>query len=104
MFDWPRTLQATARPDRAIVQIANAPLVRVLAGVSLLCFTLPDLPATTPLGRAVLAGVAALWWLRLALHFVWLRLAHPLVHTLSALLATAGLLFSVAALRGLPTV
>lgn len=102
LFDWPRTLQATTRPNRAIAQIANAQLVWVFAGVSLLCFTMPDPLATTPVGRAVLAGMAAFWWLRLALQFVWLRLAHPLVHALSVLFASGALLFSVAALRGLP--
>lgn len=27
LFDWPRSLQATTRPNRAILQIANAQLV-----------------------------------------------------------------------------
>ena len=36
LFGWPRTLQATTLPNRAIVQIANVQLVWVFAGVGLL--------------------------------------------------------------------
>ena len=102
LFDWPRSLQATTRPNRAILQIANAQLVWVFAGIALLCFAMPAQLATTPLGHALLAGMAVFWWLRLALQFVWLRLPHPLVQALSVLFVIGALLFSVAALRGLP--
>ena len=101
LFDWPRTLQATTRPNRAILQIANAQLVWVFAGVALLCFAMPGELATTPLGRAVLAGVAVFWALRLVLQFVWLRVPHPLVHGLSVAFAVGAAMFTTAALRGL---
>ena len=58
LFDWPRSLQATTLPNRAILQIANTQLVWVFAGIALLCFAMPDQLATTLLGRAVLAGMA----------------------------------------------
>jgi len=94
LFDWPRTLQTTTRPNRAIVQIANAQLVWLFGVVALLCFVMPDELGSTRLGQAVLA-----WWLRLVLQFVWLRLQHPLVHVLSATFLIGGVLCTVAALR-----
>ena len=99
LFDWPRTLQTTTRPNRAIVQIANAQLVWVFGAVALLCFAMPGDLGNTPLGRAVLAAMAGFWWLRLALQFVWLRLHHPLVHGLSLSFLAGALLFTGAALR-----
>ncbi|MFL6588410.1 MAG: hypothetical protein ACJ8GV_16205 [Luteimonas sp.] len=99
LFDWPRTLQTTTRPNRAIVQIANAQLVWVFGAVALLCFVMPGDIVNNPLGRAMLAGMAGFWWLRLVLQFVWLRLQHPLVHVLSATFLIGAVLFTVAALR-----
>ena len=99
LFDWPRTLQTTTRPNRAIVQIANAQLVWVFGVVALLCFVMPDELAGTRLGWAALAGMAGFWWLRLVLQCVWLRLQHPLVHVLSATFLIGAVLCTVAALR-----
>ena len=99
LFDWPRTLQATTWPNRAILQIANAQLVWVFTGVALLCFAMPGELAATALGRAVLAGMAVFWVLRLVLQFVWLRVHHPLVHGLSVVFAAGAMMFMVAALR-----
>ena len=97
LFDWPRTLQTTTRPNRAIVQIANAQLVWVFGAVALLCFVMPDELTGTPLGRGLLACMAGFWWLRLILQFVWLRLHHPLVHTLSVTFLAGAMLFTAAA-------
>lgn len=99
LFGWPRTLQSTTLPNRAIVQIANAQLTWVFAGIALLCLMMADDLAHTSLGRAVLAGMAMFWWLRLVLQFVWLRLHHPLVHALSATFVVGAMLFTGAALR-----
>lgn len=99
LFEWPRTLQSTTRSNRAILQIANAQLVWVFAGIALLCFTMPDALATSALGRAVLGGMAAFWWLRLVLQFVWLPVHHPLVHGLSVAFALGATMFTIAALE-----
>lgn len=95
LFGWPRTLQATTRPNRAILQIANVQLVWVFTGVGLLCLLFPGELAGTPLGRAVLAGMAAFWLVRLAGQWIWLRMNHPLVHALSALFALGAVLFAL---------
>lgn len=100
LFGWPRTLQATSHANRAILQIANAQLVWVFGAIALLCFAMPGELAGTSLGRAVLAGMAGFWWLRLVLQRVWLRLPHPLVHALGGLFLVGALLFTVAATRG----
>jgi len=94
LFGWPRTLQATTLPNRAILQIANVQLVWVFTGVGLLCLLFPGELAGTPLGRALLGGMAAFWLIRLAGQFVWLRLRHPLVHVLSVLFAAGAMLFA----------
>ena len=94
LFGWPRTLQATTLPNRAIVQIANVQLVWVFAGVGLLCLLFPGELADTPLGRALLGGMAAFWLIRLAGQFIWLRVHHPLVHALSVLFAIGAMLFA----------
>ena len=94
MFDWSRTLQATTLPNRAILQIANVQLVWVFAGVGLLCLLFPDELAGTPLGRALLGGMAAFWLIRLAGQWIWLRVNRPLVHALSVLFALGALLFA----------
>ena len=94
LFGWPRTLQATTLPNRAIVQIANVQLVWVFAGVGLLCLLFPGELADTPLGRALLGGMAAFWLIRLAGQFIWLRVHHPLVHALSVVFALGAALFA----------
>lgn len=95
LFDWPRTLAGTSRPNRAIVQIANLQLAWVFAAVGLLCVLYPVELVATPLGRAVLAGMAVFWLIRLAAQFVWLRIHHPLVHALTVLFACGVLLFAL---------
>ena len=94
LFDWPRSLQGTTLPNRAIAQIANLQLVWVFVGVGLLCLLYPGELSATPLGRAVLAGMSAFWIIRTAVQFVWLRVNHPMVHALTALFALGAILFA----------
>jgi hypothetical protein len=93
LFDWPRTLQGTTLPNRAIIQIANLQLAWVFAGVGLLCLLYPVELATTPLGRSLLAGMAVFWLVRFIAQFIWLRVRHPLVHVLTVLFASGAILF-----------
>lgn len=94
LFGWPRTLQDTTRPNRAILQIANVQLVWVFTGIGLLCLLFPDELAGTRLGRALLGGMAIFWLIRFVVQFVWLRVNHPLVHALSVLFALGAVLFA----------
>jgi hypothetical protein len=94
LFGWPRTLKDTTLANRAVIQIANVQLIWVFAGVGALCLLYPAELVTTPLGRAVLAGMAIFWIVRLAGQFVWLRVDHPLVHGLTALFALGAALFA----------
>lgn len=100
LFGWPRTLENTTRPNRAVLQIANLQLIWVFTGVGLLCLLFPDELAYTPLGRALLLGMSAFWLIRLGAQFIWLRVHHPLVHALSALFAIGALLFAAPWLLG----
>ena len=94
LFGWPRTLQSTTLPNRAIVQIANVQLVWVFTGIGLLCLLYPWELVATPLGRAVLMGMALFWAIRVVGQFVWLRVRHPMVHVLTALFALGTFLFA----------
>lgn len=100
LFDWPRTLQGTTLPNRAIIQIANLQLAWVFAGVGLLCLLYPVELATTPLGRSLLAGMAVFWLVRFIAQFIWLRVRHPLVHVLTVLFASGVVLFAAPLVAG----
>ncbi len=82
------------------MQIANLQLVWVFTAAGLLCLLYPGELATTPLGRAVLAGMSAFWIIRSVAQFVWLRVNHPLVHVLTALFVLGAALFAAPLLRG----
>ncbi|HST44915.1 MAG TPA: hypothetical protein VLK29_06800 [Luteimonas sp.] len=97
LFNWPASLRATTRPNRAILQIANLQLVVVFAGVAAMCVAFPGPLGSSPLGRALLGGMALFWAVRLVGQFIWLRVHHPLVHALSALFALGVVAFGVAA-------
>ncbi len=98
LFGWPRTLSSTTPANRAVLQIANVQLVVVFLGIGLLCLAMPAQLAGSVLGRAVLAGMAAFWLVRLAGQWIWLRVNRPLVHVLTALFALGALAFAVPAL------
>lgn len=95
LFDWPRSLRDTSRPNRAIVQIANLQLIWVFVAVGLVCLLYPDEIVHTGPGRALLAGMALFWAIRCLAQLLWLRINHPLVHTLSALFVLGALLFAL---------
>ena len=94
-FGWPRTLQSTTVPNRAIVQIANLQLVWVFTGVGLLCLLYPEPLVGSPLGRALLAGMAIFWAIRVVAQVVWLRVNHRAVHALTATFVLGAVLFAL---------
>lgn len=95
LFGWPRTLQSTTAANRAIIQIANVQLAWVFAGIGLLCVLYPAQLIATPLGRALLAGMAIFWTIRVVGQFIWLRIRHPLVHALTVAFASGAVLFAL---------
>lgn len=99
LFRWPKTLASTTPANRAILQIANVQLIWVFLCVGGLCLRFPDALIRTALGRAVLLGMSGFWAIRLIQQFVFLRVNHPLVHTLSVLFALGVVLFALPALR-----
>ncbi|TYT25703.1 hypothetical protein FZO89_05215 [Luteimonas viscosa] len=94
LFGWPRTLENTTRPNRAILQIANVQLVWIFIAIGLSCLLYPAELASSPLGRALLAAMAGFWAIRTGTQFVWLRIRHPLVHTLTASFVLGAVLFA----------
>ena len=46
-------------------------------------------------GRALLAGMALFWTIRVVAQLVWLRINHPLVHVLTALFVLGIALFGM---------
>ncbi len=99
LFRWPKTLASTTVANRAILQIANVQLIWVFLCIGGLCLRFPDALIQTPLGRAVMLGMSGFWVLRLIQQFVFLRVKHPLVHTLSVLFALGAALFALPILR-----
>ena len=99
LFRWPKTLASTTVANRAILQIANIQLIWVFLCIGGLCLRFPDGLIQTPLGRTVMLGMSGFWVLRLIQQFVFLRVKHPLVHTLSVLFALGAALFALPILR-----
>lgn len=94
LFGWPRSLRETTFANRAILQIANLQLIWVFTGIGLLCLLLPEQLAGSTLGRALLAGMAIFWLLRIVAQLVWLRVNHRMVHGLTAAFAVGAALFA----------
>lgn len=85
LFAWPRTLQSTTRPNRAIIQILNLRLTWVFFGMAAACFVLPGELLGSRLGQGILGFIALFWLGRLIEQFVFLRIHHWLVHSLTLL-------------------
>jgi hypothetical protein len=99
LFDWREQLPRLSLANRAILQIANLRLVYLFLGIGTLCVVFrAELPAT-PLGRALLLGMAGFWLGRLIEQFVFLRVHRWLLHLLSALFVLGIALFAWPVLR-----
>jgi hypothetical protein len=74
LFDWREQLPRLSPANRAILPILNLRLIYVFVGIGALCLAFPAELATTPLGRALLLGMAGFWLGRLIEQFVYLPL------------------------------
>lgn len=95
LFDWPRSLATAGRVNSAIIQIANLRLAYVFFGIAALCLAYPEALRGTPLGRALLAGMALFWLCRIVEQWLFLRIHHFAVHALTALFALGAVLFAM---------
>ncbi len=94
LLRWRDTLQRATPVDRAIIQILNLRLTYVFAMVAALCFAFPVELHSTPLGRAVLGGMALFWAGRTVEQFVFLRINRPAMHLLTAAFVLGAVLFA----------
>jgi hypothetical protein len=101
LFRWREELPRMSVPNRAILPILNLRLTYVFIGVGALCIAFPRDLVGTPLGRAIMLGMAGFWLCRLIEQFVYLRIDRPAVHALSAVFALGTVLFAWPALRAL---
>ena len=94
LLRWRDTLQRATPVDRAVIQILNLRLTYVFAMVAVLCFAFPVELHSTPLGRAVLGGMALFWAGRTVEQFVFLRINRPAMHLLTAAFVLGAVLFA----------
>ena len=94
LFRWRDTLQRATPVDRAVIQILNLRLTYVFAMVAALCFAFPVELHSTPLGRAVLAGMALFWVGRTVEQFIFLRINRPAMQLLTAAFVLGAVLFA----------
>ncbi len=73
MFDWGRTLAGLDALNRGVLQVLNLCVSFLLLVFASLSFNFADALAQTPLGRALCAGLACFWLLRLGLQFTHFR-------------------------------
>jgi hypothetical protein len=93
IFQWRQELPKLRAANRGILQILNLRLIYVFLFAAILCFLFPEELRTTRLGNAFLIGASVFWWGRAIEQFLFFRINHPLVHFLSFLFVTGGVLF-----------
>lgn len=96
LFDWPRSLQSTTRPNRAIIQILNLRLTWVFLAMGAALLAWPREVADTRLGHALLGFLCVFWVGRTIEQWVFLRVNRPLVHALTLAFALGALLAGLA--------
>ena len=99
LFDWPRALSGSSLATRVVPQILNLRLIYLFLGVGALCIAFPQELVSTPLGRALMLGMAGFWLGRLIEQFVFLRYHRVAIHVLSAMFALGIVLFAWPVLR-----
>lgn len=73
MFRWNNALAALDPVNRGVMQVMNLCLVFQFLACASLSLLYADALTGTPLGRAVCAGLASFWLLRLGLQFTHFR-------------------------------
>lgn len=96
LFDWPRSLQSTTPPNRAIVQILNLRLTWVFLAMGAVLLAWPQDVADTRLGHGLLGFLCVFWVGRTIEQWVFLRVNRPLVHALTLAFALGAALAGLA--------
>lgn len=76
LFHWDTELARLGFINRQIMPVMNRVLILLFAGFAWLSFAYADELIATPLGHAVLAGIALLWLWRAALQIIHFHLRH----------------------------
>lgn len=77
MFKWSSALAGLDPLNQGVMRVLNLCLTFLLLAFASLSFNFADALAATPLGRAVCAGLACFWLLRLGLQFTHFRALAP---------------------------
>lgn len=93
IFRWREDLKKSSVSTRAIIQIANLRLIFLFLLIAYLCFRFPEELSTTPLGRALMGGMALFWAGRFIEQFLFLRYHRPMIHVLTVVFALGAILF-----------
>ncbi len=93
IFKWKTELLKMTIANRAIIQIFNVLGIFLFFFMAFLCFRYENELLTTPLGKVILGFCAGFWLIRLITQFIFLRVNHKIVHTLSVLFFIGFLLF-----------
>lgn len=83
IFKWSSSLRTIGKENRAIIQISNLRLIYLFLFTAFLCFVFTEDLYNTPLGRAFMIGMSVFWTGRTLEQFIFLRINHWLVHTLT---------------------
>jgi len=90
MFKWGSALAGLDPLNQGVMRVLNLCLTFLLLAFASLSFNYADALAGTPLGRAVCAGLACFWLLRLGLQFTHFRALAPRSLVLDVFFAATG--------------
>jgi hypothetical protein len=93
IFNWHKDLKKVSRATSAITQILNVQLICLFLFVAALCFFFSKELSGTPLGLFMLITFSIFWFVRLVQQFIFLRINHIMVHTLTVLFALGVIIF-----------
>jgi hypothetical protein len=95
IFSWKTELPKMSVANRAIIQIANLRLIYLFLFFAAICFLFPAELSQSVFGKFFMGGIALFWLCRFLEQFIFLRINHPLVHTLTVVFLIGSVLFAL---------
>lgn len=95
LFDWKNDLKKLSLANKAIIQIANLRLIYFFLFVAVICFVFPDELYHSKLGNAFLIGISLFWLGRTIEQFIFLRVKHRMVYSLTLVFILGAILFAL---------